>query len=152
MFHYIDDEATLRDLFVDLMKEFGHNAMSFSCPIEYLNYMDSPDYAHPNAVFTDIDMPKMSGFELIGNIVKANRNLKIAVISGRADIKHENQKHVCFFIEKPFHPNQLKEITSSLIKCYFEGSDSVKFKCSKFGEREEFTHSDFQCPHKKNMQ
>ena len=100
------------------------------------------------ATLVNIDMPKMSGFELIENIVKTNKNLKISVISGRADIKHENQKHVCFFIEKPFHPNQLREVTSSLMKCYFEGSDKVKFKCSTFGDREKFTPSDFQCPHK----
>jgi YesN/AraC family two-component response regulator len=70
----------------------------------------------PNIILTDIQMPKMDGYELIQNLNTLNHTSKIIVFSayGQAEnVIKFLRMGVCDFIQKPVNFNQL---TASLLK------------------------------------
>jgi len=74
VFHIIDDEEILCELAAELISSAGFETISYTSPVDYLNYVNSDAYVVPDAIFTDIQMPGMNGYELIDKIRGASRN------------------------------------------------------------------------------
>lgn len=58
----VDDEPTVRDLFVDALQEAGHRVELAADGVQALTRLR--DGAAPCVVLTDLRMPRMDGFEL----------------------------------------------------------------------------------------
>lgn len=118
MFHIIDDDLHLHGLTVELLESAGFEAQSFADPVEYLHLVNSEDYTPPKALFTDIRMPQMSGYELIDRVREKYPRQKFIVLSGYdGDGVETLRKKVCHFLQKPFMPEQLISIATALDRC-----------------------------------
>ena len=71
-------------------------------------------------VFTDLNMPKMGGMELIENIRKddANMNTPVVVVSSiqnDAVINQAKELGVLYYLKKPFKPEQINLIFDDIL-------------------------------------
>ncbi|MCK5073512.1 MAG: response regulator [Bacteriovoracaceae bacterium] len=73
-----------------------------------------------NLIFLDMNMPIMGGEEMIHNMEKLNvlRDIRIIITSSEGQtprIKQLQKMGVCIYLQKPFTPEKIKEITDSLM-------------------------------------
>jgi len=145
MFHLVDDEALLRRLFTELMASFGHTVISFSGPHEYLAHMDSEAYQPPLAVFSDINMPGMNGYELMGQAQRKQPGLRFVMISAFGEFSSPYSHQACAYLRKPFFPETLQKVAASLKDCE---THDAEFRCYKVSSEDGFYPPGWQCPHK----
>jgi CheY-like chemotaxis protein len=70
-----------------------------------------------DAVFTDIGMPDMSGWELATAIRRRSETVSLAIISGWADAISRDTRNAVkadWVISKPFDINRISEIASEI--------------------------------------
>jgi CheY-like chemotaxis protein len=70
-----------------------------------------------DAVFTDIGMPEMSGWELVTEIRERSKTIPIAIISGWADaisIQTRNAVKADWVVAKPFDINKISSIAQEI--------------------------------------
>ena len=73
----------------------------------------------PDIIVTDVDMPKMTGLEMIDLIRKVNRNIPILIASGLISENQiiEGQKHeIDNYIQKPYTPQILDGYIKSFLR------------------------------------
>jgi FixJ family two-component response regulator len=114
-FHIIDDEPDLCELAVELIASAGFKAVSYTNPVEYLDYMNSDGYVVPTAIFTDVQMPEMNGYELCDEIKKKHPDQKIVVVSGYSGVEAFKRK-VWQFLPKPYMPEQIIAIVNAIVQ------------------------------------
>ncbi|MDX8387788.1 MAG: response regulator [Ghiorsea sp.] len=133
MFHIIDDQIEIRDVFEQMLLEFTDDVMSFSCPIAYLEYMNSPAYLQPIAIFSDVRMPLMNGYELLKQVRLVHPFQKFIMVSGNPDVEHEAKNMACMYLCKPFMAGALQEIVATALKCN-NGCRRQEIGCSVVGD------------------
>jgi len=104
----VDDEASQLTLSQELIKAKGMHCDTASNGVEALNILKKRKY---HLVLTDIQMPKMDGFELV-RAIKADpkiANIPVIAASGRTDVAQEKYTEAGFSsnILKPYRPNDL---------------------------------------------
>jgi len=138
MFHYVDDEKTLRDLLEVIISEAGYDVRCFDFAEQYLQFLHSSEFEEPVAVLSDVKMPGMSGYEMAIEIHKAYPLLKIALVTGNADDEHEQfaASQLCYTVMKPFHPQKLISLLDALVACehaHKSGNKGAYFQHCEFG-------------------
>jgi signal transduction histidine kinase/CheY-like chemotaxis protein len=106
----VDDEADVRELLRDILESEGHEVVVASGGREALSLFDAKNF---DAVFTDIGMPGMSGWELARAIRERNRQIPLAVITGWGDaVGSDEQKNaqVDWVVTKPFRADKVAEL------------------------------------------
>jgi signal transduction histidine kinase/CheY-like chemotaxis protein len=110
----VDDEDFVRDLLSEILEgehcdvyvaESGSGALSMFRDMEF------------DAVFTDVGMPGMSGWELAREIKQINANIPIAVITGWGEAvgSHEQKAAgVDWIIAKPFTADRIAELVRDI--------------------------------------
>ena len=74
---------------------------------------------HFDIIVTDIDMPKVSGLEMVDLIRKDNKNIPILIASGMTHAHNINEgfKHdIDNYIKKPYTPEELDGVIKALFK------------------------------------
>ncbi|HSP82530.1 MAG TPA: ATP-binding protein, partial [Gillisia sp.] len=104
----VDDESSQLALSKELIKSTGMNCHTASNGLEALKKLETGNY---HLVLTDIQMPKMDGFELVRSI-KNNpdfSNIPVIAISGQTTVPAENYTEAGFAgnILKPYKPADL---------------------------------------------
>ncbi|HSM03638.1 MAG TPA: sigma-54 dependent transcriptional regulator [Longimicrobiales bacterium] len=80
----IDDERALRETLRDHLAELGYEVMAVESASAALNRIEA---FSPDLVLTDVQMPGMSGFELLGHL-RANRpGTDVVIFTGHADVE-----------------------------------------------------------------
>jgi RNA polymerase sigma factor (sigma-70 family) len=79
----IDDDASVRDAIVDLLRSVGLAVESFGSTQEFLQ-SNRPDA--PGCIVLDVRLPGPSGLEFQRTLSKSNIHLPVIFISGHADI------------------------------------------------------------------
>ena len=115
LFHHVEDSKQLCELFSEIMKLFGHEVISFSNGLKYIEYMEDEGNACPIAIFTDIDMPVMDGYEMIEKVISRYPSRLIVVLSAHRDRTNVNEVHVFHHVDKPFNPAALEKLAKTLI-------------------------------------
>ena len=106
----IDDELDILEILKEFLEFRGFNVIHFDNPVKAIKNFH-PDYY--NIVITDLNLPDMSGFELVSKIRDIDRNIPIIIISGYLeDIQKENilTKGASAYLEKPFNLKQLENL------------------------------------------
>lgn len=115
----IDDDNTITDIIKDFLTKTEHEVITFNSSIEGLKYLKNEPV---DILFTDIFMPEKDGYEVVEEIKKMNKNIK--VISSSAGMGPMNKEHTLNIskvlgsdatLEKPFDINELLDTINKLL-------------------------------------
>ncbi|MCU1268024.1 MAG: hypothetical protein JWM21_4342 [Acidobacteria bacterium] len=110
----VDDEESVRELLSDILNSEGYEVTLATNGSEALTLFDRQKF---EAVFTDVGMPGMSGWELARAIRERNGAIPLAVITGWGEavgsIEQEEAK-VNWVVTKPFSITRISEIAAEI--------------------------------------
>jgi FixJ family two-component response regulator len=102
----VDDDDSMREALVGLLRSLGHDARGFSCAEDFLA---STELERFSCTITDIQMPGMSGFELKRRLDE-HHIMPVIMITARSDpgLKEKAVSlGVMCFLRKPFETEEL---------------------------------------------
>jgi two-component system response regulator FixJ len=102
--HVIDDDPAVRDSLASLLQAVGHGVTCYAAAGEFLAALPSAPHG---CVVTDVQMPEMTGIELLQVLQARLTDFPVIVLTGRADVPLAVQalkSGASDFIEKPFDP------------------------------------------------
>ena len=147
MFHIVDDDEDIREVIEGLLGLMGHESKSFSCPFDYLEYVKSDDFSTPYALLSDVQMPKMNGYEMIEQVRQLHPEIRTAIISGFPKYEGETKASSCAFLNKPIVIEEFQHIIESFVKCHEKGPNAEVYGCGSPQRHEDFDIEAWQCPH-----
>lgn len=112
----VDDEDYVRELLHDILSSLGHQVVEAEGGSKALELMESQNF---DAVFTDIGMPGMSGWELARLIRERNDEIPLAILTGWGDALTSTEQKaakVNWMVAKPFLIERIAEIVSQIPK------------------------------------
>jgi len=80
----VEDNAGVRSVLAEVLGRDGYQVLSASSPAEALRIVRELDEA-PRLVISDIVMPVMSGYELVGELRRRQPNLPVLLMSGYSE-------------------------------------------------------------------
>jgi CheY-like chemotaxis protein len=117
----VDDEEFVRDLLQDMLEAEGCRVYLARSGHEGLSLFET---RHFDAVFTDVGMPGMSGWEFAHAIRQRSETVPIAVITGWGEaFGSDEQKNakVDWVVSKPFTTDRISELTREIKRRRHEG-------------------------------
>lgn len=112
----VDDEEHVRDLLRDILETEGYGVSLAESGREALSLFEREDF---DAVFTDVGMPEMSGWELARAVRRRNSNIPLAVITGWGEAVGSHERvaaRVDWVVPKPFDTHQIIEIAQEVAR------------------------------------
>lgn len=112
----VDDEKPILKMFKLFLGMFGHTVYTAESGPEGLNVFSKTE---PDAVFVDIKMPGMDGFEVLKKIKTKNPATQVILITGHGDknlAARAMDMQADDFIHKPFQEEALIEAIERLAK------------------------------------
>lgn len=112
----VDDEEHVRELLRDILETEGYGVTVAKSGPEALVLFERENF---NALFTDVGMPEMSGWELARAVRKRKHDIPIAVITGWGEAVGSNKKdaaQVDWVVAKPFDTQQILEIAHHVFR------------------------------------
>jgi signal transduction histidine kinase/CheY-like chemotaxis protein len=108
----VDDDNSLLQLTTEFLKIYNFSVISFDDPERLINSLKTEDY---DAIITDIQMPKMSGFELLNQIPK---EIPVVAITGQRDMNKNIylEKGFSSVLHKPYRSEELLAVLSTILK------------------------------------
>lgn len=110
----VDDEELIRIPMGDFMERFFGEVVCAEDGEDALNKFN--EFGPFDMVFTDIRMPKMTGWELIKELRLVDDKLFIAVTSGDPDDVENNSIYCDVVMEKPASFNNILEMLSKMVE------------------------------------
>ncbi len=98
----VDDEDYVRELLADILEREGCEVSLAGEGREALRLFDSADY---DAVFTDVGLPGMSGWEVARAVRERDERVALAVITGWGDTvtpEEQSEAQADWIVPKPF--------------------------------------------------
>lgn len=112
----VDDETHVREVLIEALEAEGCEVISAPSGEVALALFDQYEGKF-DAVFTDIGMPEMSGWELVTEIRERSKTIPVAIVSGWADaisIQTRNAVNANWVIAKPFDINKICNIAQEI--------------------------------------
>jgi len=112
----VDDETHVRDVLIEALEVEGCEVISAQSGEIALALFDQYQ-GRIDAVFTDIGMPEMSGWELVTEIRRRSKTVPLAIVSGWADaisVETRNTVNADWVIAKPFDINRISGIAQEI--------------------------------------
>lgn len=115
----VDDEEAMRDSLRLILESMGYLTICFASAVELLDRFEqnkAPDF---DFLITDVQMPKVSGIELLQQLNSMDIDVPIIMISGHGTTELKTKAKELgsiAFIEKPFHPGKLQEIIANQLE------------------------------------
>ena len=112
----VDDETHVREVLIEALEAEGCEVVSAQSGEIALALYDQYE-GRFDAVFTDIGMPEMSGWELCTEIRERSKTMPIAIISGWADaisVQTRNAVRADWVVAKPFDINKICGIAQEI--------------------------------------
>lgn len=106
----VDDEEDVRNLLKEILEDADCEAVTASQGYDGLRLFDEGGF---DAVFTDVGMPGMSGWELARAIRQRNSHVPLAIITGWGEAVSTSDKEeaqVDWVLSKPFSMAQIADI------------------------------------------
>jgi FixJ family two-component response regulator len=103
----IDDDASVREGTMDLLKSMGFIADAFESGSEFLN---STRLQNSSCLIVDVQMPGMTGLELHDYLVNSGRvipTILITAFPNTRDKVHARRAGVDCYLTKPFNAGEL---------------------------------------------
>ena len=112
----VDDETHVREVLIEALEAEGCEVVSAESGEIALALYDQYDGKF-DALFTDIGMPSMNGWELVTEIRSRSENMPIAIISGWADaisVQTRNAVKADWVVAKPFDIDRISKIAQEI--------------------------------------
>ena len=103
----IDDDASMREALVGLLRSLGYDVRDFASAEDFLASNDLREFA---CAITDIQMPGMNGFELKRELITRHGSLPVIMITARTEPGIEEKamaSGASCFLRKPFDAETL---------------------------------------------
>jgi chemosensory pili system protein ChpA (sensor histidine kinase/response regulator) len=119
----VDDSPSVRHINSKLIKGAGMSAAVAKDGLEALEILQSSENL-PDVILTDVEMPRMDGYELLASLKKTEslRRLPVVMITSRAGDKHRQKAFelgVSDYLTKPYEDTKLIEIIHKLTSLKF---------------------------------
>jgi len=111
----VDDTDVAREFTCEALKLANVEPIPFSDPTEALPALENESF---DLAVLDVDMPKMTGLELLAHIRKVLPNLPVIMATGRKDATTAAQSFrlgATDYLTKPFEPQQLVDAVEKLL-------------------------------------
>jgi signal transduction histidine kinase/ActR/RegA family two-component response regulator len=112
----VDDDEYVRDLLRDILEEEGCEVFLAEGGREALLLFNEHKF---DAIFTDVGMPEMSGWELARAVRERNASIPLAVITGWGEAVGSNERkaaQVDWVVAKPFDTPHILEIVREVAR------------------------------------
>jgi DNA-binding NtrC family response regulator len=112
----VDDNGRARQSMADVLKAAGHEVFTCSSGSEALLLLDK---APVDVIITDLQMPGMTGLELIRTLEARKFDGQVAMVTAFATVEAavDAMRHGAFdFIEKPFDAEQLESLVARALR------------------------------------
>lgn len=117
----VEDEEPVRELLRDILESEGHSVTLAVSGHDALSIYEPTKF---DAIFTDVGMPGMSGWEMARAIRERDRRTQIAVITGWGEGVSSNEQEeaqVDWVVTKPFTTSRIIELAKEVSdKCMDE--------------------------------
>ena len=103
----VDDDASVREAMVGLMRALGFLAEAFPCAEDFLK-SDGPQ--HTSCLIADVRMPGMSGLELHRRLVASGKPIPTVLVTAHADDgvrARALRAGIIGYLTKPFREDDL---------------------------------------------
>jgi signal transduction histidine kinase/ActR/RegA family two-component response regulator len=110
----VDDEECVLNVLCDILESEGYEVTVARSGDEALRYFETKSF---KAVFTDVGMPGMSGWELARAIRERDEDIPLAVITGWGEAvssKEQETAQVDWVVTKPFSIDRISEIACEI--------------------------------------
>ena len=110
----VDDDASVRQSMLRLVRSFGYRAEAFGSGEEFLG---SPLAAETACLLLDVRMPSMDGLEVQHRLVEKDAGVPIVFLTGRATDDEERRARsggAVAFLRKPVGRTTLFEVLQKL--------------------------------------
>lgn len=110
----VDDEKYIRDILSRIVQREGYAVTVARDGVEAFNILQKARFDY---VISNIDMPNMSGLELLEKIKSLNRNTRVLLITSRTGYYSPHdvlRAGADFFITKPFKNAEIARILRTL--------------------------------------
>lgn len=113
-----DDEDNVRTSLDGILKKGGNYETDYALDgEEAVKKIGGTFY---DAVLLDLEMPKISGYEVLAKAREIHPDLPVIFLTGKADARKVAaaiaREHLSGFIEKPFTPEGVLDVVSKAIK------------------------------------
>jgi CheY-like chemotaxis protein len=110
----VDDERPLRELLVSLFQSGGHRVLEARDGRQALDLVAAE---HPDAVVSDVMMPRMGGVELCRQLRQdpTTRALPVVLVSA-TDPAHAEGAGASAFVAKPFDLDDIEGLIDRLLR------------------------------------
>ncbi len=114
----VDDEADIRDLVGDILRDEGHRTREAWCAETAFGQINA---APPALIILDIWLQgsRLDGIEILKNVKRDNPDIPVVIISGHGNVEiavAAIQQGAYDFIEKPFNTDQLLVVVSRALE------------------------------------
>ena len=106
----VDDSLSVRRVVSQIIRRLGFEVITASDGQEAMNILDTQDFM---AVITDLEMPRVNGFELLSELRRRPQyaTVPVAMLTTRTSDKHRDfamRLGVNDYFNKPLDENQLR--------------------------------------------
>ncbi len=124
----VDDSITVRRVTQRLLERNGMRVQTAKDGVDAMAILQEH---HPDIILLDIEMPRMDGYELAGNIRNDSRleNIPIIMITSRVGSKHRARAielGVDDYLGKPYQEAQLLDAIEPLVSVGREGNERLR--------------------------
>jgi CheY-like chemotaxis protein len=110
---YVDDDTDDLEMFLDAAADLGLETILFSEPDKMLKALYNPP-PKPAVIFVDLNMPQMSGLELIDEIKTTDFLVDIPIVvlstaADKANVIKSRQLGASYYVQKPVSLAALKK-------------------------------------------
>jgi CheY-like chemotaxis protein len=115
----VDDEECVRDLLRDILEKEGYEAVVADGGYHALTLFEEGKF---DAVFTDVGMPDMNGWELSRALRERDSNIRVAIITGWGEAVGSDQRQaaqVDWVLTKPFDIPEIAEMAQEVAQRKF---------------------------------
>jgi CheY-like chemotaxis protein len=120
----VDDECSVRESLTMLLTAFGYGVTTAANGFDGLLQLKR---ATPDVIISDLNMPKMSGFEFLSVVRRRFPQIPVVAISGAYDRRSDVPGGViadAFYPKGQHHPKVLLEIVADLVRTSAERSNA----------------------------
>ena len=118
----VDDQDYVRELLRDILNSLGHQVVEAEDGFQALELFEKEAF---DAVFTDIGMPGMSGWELARLVRERNSQIPLAILTGWGEAVSSNEQktaEVNWIVAKPFTVERIAEILKEVSTHHIEAA------------------------------